>query len=286
MIKLADCRVAVIGLGLMGGSLALAVRGHCREVVGVSRSPGTLAYAREQGIVDRTTTLPEAVQACEVIILAAPVRTILRQLQLLADISLSPPRSKIILDLGSTKTDIVAAMQNLPPGFDPLGGHPMCGKEVSGIRAAESGLYRHKLFILSPLARTSPAALAVAHELIAVLGARPLELAAERQDALVALISHLPYVAAQALVRTALACGDAAVWTVAASGFRDTSRVAASDLTMMLDILLTNRAAVLTALAGYRAELDLLTAAIENADEPALRAVLAPAQAQRAQMFK
>ena len=103
--------------------------------------------------------------------------------------------------------------------------------------------------------------------------------------ALVAQISHLPYVAAVALVRAAQAAGDEQVWEVAASGFRDTSRLAASDLTMMVDILLTNRAAVLTALAGYRAEFEQLERLIEAGDEAALRAALVPAQARRAALL-
>ena len=121
----------------------------------------------------------------------------------------------------------------------------MCGKEVAGIRNAEAGLYRDKTFILTPLARTSAAALDLAQSLIAVLGARPLTLTAAHQDTLVASISHVPYLTAAALVRAALAQDDPQLWQVAASGFRDSTRVAASDVTMMLDILLTNRAAVL-----------------------------------------
>jgi prephenate dehydrogenase len=176
-------------------------------------------------------------------------------------------------------------MQALPDRFDPVGGHPMCGKEVAGIRHAEASLYQNKIFILSALERTSPGALVLAQEMVAAIGAIALPLPAERQDALVAQISHLPYLAASALVRSTMALGDEQAWTVAASGFRDTSRVAASDLDMMIDILLTNRAAILAALDGYRAELDTLTALVAAGDEAGLRAVLAPSQQQRAGMF-
>ncbi len=161
----------------------------------------------------------------------------------------------------------------------------MCGKEVSGAAAAEAGLFRGQTFILSPLARTSAEALGLAQELVKAVGATPLVLAAARQDALVAQISHLPYVAAVALVRAAQACGDEQVWRVAASGFRDTTRLAASDLTMMLDILLTNREAVTKALASYRAELEALTRLIEQGDAAALRAALEPARAKRLELF-
>src|SRR6185369_16384796 len=117
-----------------------------------------------------------------------------------------------VVDMGSTKTEIVRAMQSLPPRFDPIGGHPMCGKEVAGIQYAEKDLYRNQTFILTILERTSPQALALVQEMIAVIGARPLMLSPEKQDSLVAMISHLPYLAASALVRTAISKNDPQVW--------------------------------------------------------------------------
>ena len=284
--SLAKTRVAIVGLGLMGGSLGLALRGRCAERIGVARSAATLAFAQAHDMVDRVADIDAAIEAGDFIILATPPRTILAQLRHLAQLAVSYPVSKILLDLGSTKADIVTAMQSLPPGFDPVGGHPMCGKEVSGIASAEAGLYQGQTFILSPLARTSPAALALARELVAAIGAKPLELSAARQDALVARISHLPYVVAVALVRAVQAAADEQVWNVAASGFRDTSRLAASDLVMMVDILLTNRTAVLEALGAYRAEFEHLARLIEAGDEAGLRAALTPAQSKRTGMFK
>ncbi len=283
---LSACRVAIVGVGLMGGSLGLDLRGRCAERVGVARNPATLALALARGMTDRSADFDTAVECCDLIVLATPPRTILSQLQALAQRPAFGSTPKIILDLGSTKTDIVAAMEALPAHFDPVGGHPMCGKEVSGVAAAEPGLYQGQTFVLTPLARTSAGALSLAHELVIAVGAKPLVLTAAHQDALAAQISHLPYVAAVALVRAALGVGDERVWEVAASGFRDTSRLAASDLTMMLDILLTNRAAVLAALAGYRAELEALTHLIEQGDADALCAALTPARAKRAELFQ
>jgi prephenate dehydrogenase len=288
--RLRDCRVAIVGVGLMGGSLGLDLGGQCAERVGVGRSLSTLELAQARGMIDSSADFDAAVKSCDLIILATPPRAILAQLQALARKPARKPAAgstpKVIVDLGSTKTDIVAAMKVLPAGFDPVGGHPMCGKEVSGAAAAEPGLYRGQTFILTPLARTSAGALNLAHELVRAVGARPLVMSAAHQDALVAQISHLPYVAAVALVRAALALGDEQVWEVAASGFRDTSRLAASDLTMMLDILLTNQEAVTRALAGYRAELETLTRLIEQGNAAALRAALEPAKARRAELFQ
>lgn len=282
---LSNCKVAIVGLGLMGGSLALALRGRCREIVGVSRSPETINFALSNGIIDREATF-EASLDCDLLVLAAPVRTILAQLSQLSQSAINHQQSTIVIDLGSTKTQIVSAMQSLPPHFDPIGGHPMCGKESSGITNAEAALYQDKTFVLTPLPRTSPAALALAHELIAVVGSVPFVLPAEEHDALVAVTSHLPYLAATTLVHTAQLLDDPRLWKVAASGFRDTSRLAASDVTMMLDILLTNRAAILNALTLYIEELDLLAAMIDTGDPDELRAALEPSQAKRSELFK
>jgi prephenate dehydrogenase len=283
--SLAHCRVALVGLGLMGGSLALALRGRCAEIVGVDTQPETLAFALKHSIIDRAADFDSAL-ACDLLILAAPVRAILSQLDYLTRTTFSLPPSSFILDLGSTKSQIVAAMEKLPARFDPVGGHPMCGKEVSGIENAEAELFRDKTFVLTPLARTSPRAQKLAHELIEVIGARPFSLSAERHDMLAAAASHLPYLAATALMRAAQTLDDDQFWTLAASGFRDTSRLAASDVTMMTDILLTNRAAILDSLKHYRVELDTLFHLIDAADPHALRAALMPAQAHRAQRFK
>lgn len=274
--------MAVAGLGLMGGSLALALRPHCRALLGIDTDGATLALAHERGLPDISGSLRAAL-GYDLLVLATPVRTILAQLGELAQ--LSPPRRLVVLDLGSTKAEITRAMRALPAGYDPIGGHPMCGKEVSGLAHADAGLFQDKVFVLTPLERTSPGAAALARAVVLAAGARPWLLLPEQHDALAALSSHLPYLAAALLVRAAEAGGDERVWTMAASGFRDTSRLAASDVTMMLDILLTNRAAVLTALAGYHAELQHLTACLEAGDETGLRALLEAARARRQGLF-
>ncbi len=283
--RLVSTRICIIGLGLMGGSLAMALRGKCSALVGIDTDPQACEFALQHAIVDETADMDAAID-CDLLVLAAPVRAILSNLEKLTKMTAGSRSPVAVIDLGSTKTEIVGAMQGLPEYFDPIGGHPMCGKEASGITKAEADLYRGKIFILSPLERTSPSALALAQELVAAVGAKPLLLAAEKQDVLVALVSHLPYVMACALMSTALCQEDPQVWRLAASGFRDTSRLAASDLTMMLDILLTNREAILNALQDYRNELDGLTTLIETGDEQGLRKVLSPVVKQRAEMYR
>jgi prephenate dehydrogenase len=283
--RLQDCRVTVVGLGLMGASLAGVLRGACRAVVGVARRIETVEAALDQGLVDRgTTDLAGGLAGADVVVLATPVRVIRCQL---AEISPLLPEGCLVMDLGSTKAAIVAAMEELPAHVQPLGGHPMCGKEVSGLEAADPALYRGCTFILSPLPRTSPEALALARDLVRATGARPLVLAPERQDFLAATLSHLPYLLACALVATADATTspDPAAWQIVAGGFRDTSRVAGSDVQMMLDILLTNRAEVLRAVGVFQDQLQALARLLEERDEEALSQALAHLRDKRREMF-
>lgn len=284
--RLDECAVTVVGLGLMGGSLAAALRGQCRAVVGVDSEPAAMRAAAAGGVVDHaTSSLAEGVREAELVVLAAPVRTIVR---LVEEVGALVGEGCVVMDLGSTKADVMAAMERLPAHVQPLGGHPMCGKEVSGPGTADAALYRGATFILTPLARTLPAALGLGSALAQAVGARPLVLDAARQDSLAATLSHLPYLLACSLVATADATtsADPAAWQIVAGGFRDTSRVAGSDVAMWLDILSTNRAPVLHAVQAFRAELERLAAMIEGGDEATLRAALAAIRARRIEMFR
>jgi len=283
--RLADTQVAIVGLGLMGGSLAGALRGQCRAVVGVARRAETIETALALGLIDRgATDLTSGVRQADVVVLATPVRVILRQL---AEIGPLLPEGCLLMDLGSTKAQIVAEMARLPEHVQPLGGHPMCGKEVAGLEAADPALYRGRTFILTPLERTSEAALGLGRALAQAVGACPLVLGPERQDHLVGVVSHLPYLLACALVATvdALTSADPAAWEVVAGSFRDASRVAASDVTMMLDILLTNREQVLKALDVYQTQLHDLVQLVEGGDEDEMRTILSTIRERRLEMF-
>jgi len=282
---LKDSHVAIVGLGLMGGSLAGAVRDRCRAVVGVARRPESVDAALERGLIDSgTTDLAEGVAQADIVVLATPVRVILRQLTRIGPLL---PAGCLLMDLGSTKTLIVEAMAELPDHVQPLGGHPMCGKEVSGIDAAEPRIYQGATFILTPLSRTSEDALTTGRELAKAAGSQPLVISAERQDFLVATVSHLPYLMACALVATADATTstDPAAWKIVAGGYRDTSRVAGSDVTMMTDILLTNRGKVLKALGVYQQQIRGLAQLVDSADEEEIRARLNEIRQERLRMY-
>lgn len=265
--------VAIIGLGLMGGSLALALRAKnvCGKIIGVDQDAATCAQALSRGAVDQAGAALALVAPADLVVLATPARAII---DLLPRVGASARDGAIIIDLGSTKRAIVQAMERLPARVQAIGGHPMCGKETAGLNSADAHLFQNAVFALTPLQRTSAHTRAVAHTLVASVGARPWVIDAEQHDALVAATSHLPFVVAAALMATAndQATQDARLVAFAASGLRDTSRLAASDAAMMSDIILTNRANVVKRLRQYAAHLDMLTRLIEHADAPTLRA--------------
>ena len=285
---LREAQVTVVGLGLMGGSLAGALKtaGACRRVVGAVRRPETAVSAVEKGWVDAaSTTLADTVAQADIVVMAAPVRTII---EMLPQVGRLVRPGCLVMDLGSTKVEIVRALAGLPEGVEVLGGHPMCGKESSGLEAAEPTLFQDRVFVLTPLKRTGGTALALAHELVRATGARPLVLEAEEHDQLVASVSHLPYLLACGLVRTAdeLASTRPVLWQLASSGFCDTSRLAASNVEMMVDILLTNREAVLTMLRGFETQSRALAELLDTRDESGLKQALEAAALRRRSLFQ
>jgi prephenate dehydrogenase len=248
-------QVTFVGLGLMGGSLALALRPFVERLTAVDSNPATVAAAVAQGVVDSAgDDLAAAVREADLLILATPVRTIIH---LLGELPRLRPEGCLLLDLGSSKEAIVQAMDRLPRGFQAIGGHPMCGRASGGLAEATAALYRGQTFALCRSRRTTPLVEQVALQIVHHIGAHPLITSAERHDRLVALSSHLPYLLAALLTQQAAATAavDEQLWPLTASGFQDTSRLAASDPLMMQDILLTNRTAVLAHLHQFQAGL-------------------------------
>ena len=274
--RLSDCHVGIIGLGLMGGSLALALKTACRSISGYDVDPNTIAQAVDRGIIQRP--IDQRGDSVDVLILAVPVSAILDWIDRVPAVFSGEFH---LIDLGSTKTQIVERMQSLPDRISPLGGHPMCGKETSGLAVADGDLYRGCLFALTPLDRTRPDTLNLAHEIITTLRARSLLLDPPAHDRAVAAISHLPYLMATSLIDAVAQLNDDTAWTLAASGFRDTTRLAASDVTMLLDILKSNRAEVLTVLDSAQLALHETIELIEREDWAQLRSKLEAARAKR-----
>jgi prephenate dehydrogenase len=255
---LSASRVALWGLGLMGGSLAMALKGKCASIVGIDTDPQAVSLAQEWGIIERGSTRPEdLLPTTDLVILATPVRVILSQLAQLPSLH---PGHAVVMDIGSTKQAVMAAMAALPPRFDPLGGHPMCGKEKSSLRHAEASVYRNAPFALTSLPNTSRRAQQLGEALVNAVEARPLWMEADQHDRWVAATSHLPYLLSSALVRATPM--EAA--PLVGSGFRSSSRLAGSSTRMMADILATNRDNIREAIARFRLELDRYDALLEN----------------------
>ena len=286
-------RVAILGLGLMGGSLALGLRGRVREVRAADPDANARALAVQMGIVDvLASDAAEILGGVDIIVLAAPVRANLALVKALPRLAPAATAAlpaqdfggdkPIVIDLGSTKTAICQAYAGLPEYFDPVGGHPMGGKERGGLENADAAIFRGVTFALTALPRTSLRARTVAEGLARLLGSHPVWMEAEAHDRWAAATSHLPYLLANALALATPAEAAALV----GPGFRSTSRLAAGFTPMMLDVLLSNRENVLEAARRFRRELDTLETALRQGDEGALRESLERSVQRHAQLVQ
>ena len=269
---LSESKIAIIGLGLMGGSLALGLRGKCAALYGIDPHPATLELALSQHIVDYADSDPATLPAdVDVVILSAPVQSIIT---LIDQLPITIPHPCIVMDLGSTKRLIVEAMANLPERFDPIGGHPICGKEKLSLANAERTLYYAAPFLLTPLERTSPRALSAANQIIEALGAKGKILNAVDHDRILASTSHLPFLISSALARAT----PEDVAPFVGPGFKSTSRLAGTSSSMMLGVLQSNRENVLNALHGMQNQLAEIESALSAGDFEKLKTLLNEAQ--------
>jgi prephenate dehydrogenase len=265
---LRDAKISIIGLGLMGGSLALSLKERCRHLAAYDPHHPTLELARRQEIVHLTDSDPAKVLAdADLVILACPVPAIMEWLIRLPDHIQHPC---IVLDIGSSKRTIVAGLETLPANFDPLGGHPICGRERLSLENAERFLYRDAPFVLTPLSRTSDTARSAALQLVGALGANPVWLTPDVHDRVLAATSHLPYLLSSAL---SLATSDEAIPLIG-PGFRSSSRLAGTPSSMMLGVLQSNADYVLASIELFRNSLDSIESALQSGNENDLQAVL------------
>jgi prephenate dehydrogenase len=261
-------RVAIIGLGLIGGSLGLALRQAraARHVAGFDLYKQVVDRARKLGAIDQSyASLADAARGSELIILATPVGAMRPLLQQLATLASS---GAVITDVASTKAQVISwAEEYLPATISFVGGHPIAGKETSGIEAADATLFKQCVYCLTPTKRTSPAALEKVAALIDSLGARMRFLEPPEHDGMMAGVSHLPFIASIALMQTTAlnpAWDDASI--LAGSGFRDMTRLAAGSPEMYRDICLTNSETITRWLADYIAVLSTLRDHIATRD--------------------
>ncbi len=274
--SLDDSIIAIVGLGLMGGSLALALKGHCRALYGIDSDPVTLDLALSRKIVDRAEADPaRLLPQADLVVLGTPLPIILALLDQLPGLM---PNRCIILDLGSTKRLIVEAMSRLPDRLDPIGGHPICGKEKLSLENAEDRLYQSAPFVLTALPRSSSRARNAVEQIVGAIGARAIWMDASEHDRVLALTSHLPFLLSSALasvLTTAPATAVAQeVAMLAGPGLRSASRLAGTPSSMMLGVLETNRENVLAALDLLRNELAAFEAALASGDSSDLRILL------------
>jgi prephenate dehydrogenase len=282
--------LALLGVGYIGGSLALAARdaGLVDRVVGYDVDARAAALGRERGVLDEVAGTPEAaVEGAALVVLAAPVASFE---PLARRIAAAVPARALVIDVGSVKAGVVAALEGILPPGRFVGCHPIAGTERSGVAAADGTLFRGRPCFVCPGPRAQSEALAAATAFWEALGSRVLTLAPEPHDAVMAAVSHLPHVAAFALAASLAdalpaleAQGPAAAPT---TSLRDTTRIAASSPPVWRDILLENRAHVLPLLRALQDRLADMGAAIAAGDAVALEAVLASGRATRQRLVK
>jgi prephenate dehydrogenase len=268
--RLQNAKIAIVGLGLMGGSLALALQGKCAALYGIDSNHATLKLALDKRIVDEADSdlaRLSALSQVDLVILATPVLTIIDFIQKLPALI---QKSCIILDLGSTKKDIVQAMSALPESFDPIGGHPVCGKEKLGLENADARLFQNAPFIITPLERTTRRARNAAEQVVSVIGAHLIEMDAEEHDLALAFTSHLPFLISSALVLSTPVEYSLLIGT----GFRSTSRLAGTPSHMMMGILKSNRDNILNGIRAFRTSLNNFEAALQDENYSQLEMII------------
>ncbi len=278
-------QLGLIGCGMMGGSFALALKraGLVKRVVGYSKSPSTTERARQLGVIDvEAPSALLAVSGADLVLLAVPVAATEATFKALRHLVRG---DVLIMDVGSTKREVIDAARRVLRDqvgvFVPT--HPIAGKEVAGVEHADADLYQGRQVILTPIERTLPRQLEKAHQLWTALGCQVKQMTPEAHDAAYAAVSHLPHMVAFALMNAIQGQASGADFlTLAGPGFRDFTRIAASDPAVWRDILMSNREELLAQSRHFQRALHALETAI-NADNPdALEALIEQASSARA----
>lgn len=267
-------RVAIIGVGLIGGSVALEIKRRklAGEIVGVSRHQETLRLAKKNRVIDQGSQDLKIIQGADLVILAAPVNTILK---LARPISRLIRRDCLVTDTGSTKQQIVAKLEKIFPRY--IGSHPLAGSERRGVKNATLDLFKRSLCIMTPTPKTSPAVKNRIRQLWNCLGAKVIFLAPANHDQVLSLVSHLPHAVAFSLIDTV----PKNYLKFASGGLKDTTRIAASDAQLWTEIFLSNSRNLLKAIALLEKNLTRIKSAIKQNNAGQLVKILKRAQAKR-----
>ena len=261
MAKALDqCTVHIIGLGLMGGSLAMALRDHVDRITAEDIAPDVIESALANGVIDAQGTA----DAADIVVIAIPAHHII---PLIERLEVRP--GTLVIDLGSTKSRICDALDRMPPHVLAVGGHPMCGLAENGYTNALPTLYDGARFVLCETRRTTDEARTLAESLTRVVGSQPLWMDRVRQDQLTALTSHLPHLLSFALMRLAMdgSVEDSALYELAAGGFDGATRLARTDKGMIVGMFSTNADQIRRVTRQLREHLDRLEAMLEDAEE-------------------
>jgi len=269
--------VAIIGIGLIGGSVARDLRrtGFATRLTGVGSTPARAEIALQLGLVDRVTTLETAVREADLVVLAIPVDRIVKLLPQVLDLT----DRQTVTDMGSTKQDIADAVRNHPRRSRYVASHPMAGTENAGPAAAQDRLFEGKVAVLCDLADSAPDALQTVESLYAMLGMRLVRMNAATHDLHAAYVSHLSHVVSYALALATLEKekDDNDIFALAGGGFASAARLAKSAPEMWVPIFRQNRAAILDAIDTYQQKLLALRAAIDAGDDSRMRDLIAEA---------
>lgn len=265
-------RVTIIGIGLLGGSLAreLKERGLAKHVIGVCRSESTATAAIAENVVDEVLPLVDAVKNASLIVLATPMQSMVPLLQSLES---NIPENAIITDVGSVKTDLYAQLKAKVPSVlnKFVLAHPIAGGENSGVAASKLGLFQNKHVIITDTDEVSDAAASMVANMWSTVGAKVKRMSLQEHDATFAKTSHLPHVIAFSLVNFLSHQPDRQrLFDLAAAGFYDFTRIASSDAEMWRDICITNRQEVLSALDGFKDQIDAIRNDVANSDQTAI----------------
>lgn len=265
--------IGIVGLGLIGGSLGLDLRGLGHKVFGLSRQAQTCELALERGVVDLASPQPEILSTCELVFLCPPVGQMVRVAQQIEPFLHS---QAILTDVGSVKGVMCQTLTQLWPRF--IGGHPMAGTAGTGVLAAEKNLFRHRPYVLTPIAATDPEALAILSQIVDTLGAKRHLCSPAAHDRAVAWISHLPVIVSAALIGAGDQEPDPGLahlaQALASSGFRDTSRVGGGNPELGRMMAEFNQTELLFCLRIYQQELTTLIEIITAGDWPGLEQYL------------
>jgi arogenate dehydrogenase (NADP+) len=277
--------IGIVGLGLIGASLAGDLRSIGHQIYGVSRQQSTCEFALANGLVDRASTDISTLAVCEIIIICTPIDKIVPTVSLLAPYLSS---ETIVTDAGSVKESIVAPATQIWPNF--VGGHPMAGKAESGIGAAELGMFRDKPYVVTPIAESNPISVDAIKNLVKSLDCRLFEASPVDHDRAVAWISHLPVMISSSLIHGCLEnCPPDLLKLakgLASSGFKDTSRVGGGNPELGCMMAEYNRRALLEALRAYQQDLAQTIESIETNHWPELLAKLERNQATRPEFLE